>query len=75
MRLFFNRAFLLLSVTVETVQRNVRSWAANYALMNTDEKRIILPQLIEQIVVSKGYSVNIQFKAILASVDRIDKKE
>lgn len=55
--------------------RNVRSWAANYALMNTDEKRIILPQLIEQIVVSKGYSVNIQFKAILASVDRIDKKE
>jgi len=30
--------------------RNVRSWAVNYPLMGTDEKRMILPRIIEKIL-------------------------
>ena len=45
--------------------RNIRSWAANYALLSTDEKRMILPQIIDKILVSKGYEISVEFKAIL----------
>lgn len=45
--------------------RNIRSWAVNYKLLKPEEKRMILPQMIEQIVVSKGYSVEIVFRSVI----------
>ncbi len=48
--------------------RNIRSWAVNYKLLKLEEKRMILPQMIERIVVSKGYSVEIVFRSVITEL-------
>ena len=45
--------------------RNIRSWAVNYKLLKPEEKRMILPQMIERIVVLKGYGVEIVFRSVI----------
>ena len=47
------------------VIRNIRSWAVNYKLLKPEEKRMILPQMIEQVVVSKGHGVEIVFRSVI----------
>ena len=47
---------------------NIRSWAVNYKLLKLEEKRMILPQMIERIVVSKGYSVEIVFRSVITEL-------
>lgn len=46
-------------------QANHPSEVVGYKLLKPEEKRMILPLMIEQVVVSKGHGVEIVFRSVI----------